>query len=64
MVKVMMAAGLALLVAGCPSAHTGSLCNLGAFRTDPGASERWTNGEKDQLIVLNETGESLCGWKP
>jgi hypothetical protein len=63
MVKIVMAAGLALLLAGC-GAHAGSLCSVGAFRPDPGASERWTDGEKDQLIVLNESGERICGWKP
>lgn len=48
----------------CSTTRTGSLCTVGPFRPDAGASERWTDNEKDQLIVLNESGERICGWKP
>lgn len=34
------------------------------FEPNRGTSTRWTIGEKEQLIVLNETGERFCGWKP
>lgn len=61
--KVISVVAVALLTAAC-SAHTGSLCTVGPFRPDPGAGERWTASEKDQLIVLNESGEQICGWKP
>lgn len=65
MVKLFAPLLLAALVAGCATtAPTGSLCTVGPFRPDAGAGERWTDGEKDQLIVLNESGEKLCGWKP
>lgn len=65
MVKVVSALVLALLLAGCATTKpTGSLCTIGPFRPDTGASERWTDAEMDQLIVLNESGEAICGWKP
>lgn len=65
MVKLFLALSLAAMLAGCSTTQpTGSLCTVGPFRPDPGAGERWTDGEKDQLIVLNESGEKLCGWKP
>ena len=61
---ILLATGAAML-AGCTTTQpTGSLCTVGPFRPDDGAGERWTDGEKDQLIVLNESGEKLCGWKP
>ena len=63
--KVTAALVLAAMLAGCATTQpTGSLCTVGPFRPDAGAGERWTDGEKDQLIVLNESGEKLCGWKP
>lgn len=65
MVKVTAALLLALVLAGCATTKpTGSLCTVGPFRPDAGASERWTDDEMDQLIILNESGEALCGWKP
>ena len=65
MVKVISVALAALMLTGCSTVpRTGSLCTVGPFRPDTGASQRWTDGEKDQLIVLNESGEKICGWKP
>lgn len=66
MVKVILAVLAATLMVGCTTTTqpTGSLCTVEPFRPDTGASERWTDGEKDQLIVLNESGEKICGWKP
>lgn len=65
MVKVAVALLLALVLAGCTTTKpTGSLCTVGPFRPDAGASDRWTDDEMDQLIVLNESGEKICGWKP
>lgn len=61
-----------LMLAGC--AHSpipiGIPCDVfeadgkAGFEPDRGASTRWTSGEKEQLIVLNETGERFCQWKP
>lgn len=64
MVKIVVVLAFVAILAGCSSTRTGSLCTVGPFRPDPGASERWTADEMDQLIVLNESGEKLCGWKP
>ena len=56
---------VSVVLTGCATTKpTGSLCTVGPFRPDTGAAERWTEGEMDQLIVLNESGEKLCGWKP
>lgn len=62
----------ALLLTGC--AHSpipiGIPCDVFArdgktgLEPDRGAAKRWTESEKEQLIVLNETGERFCGWKP
>ncbi len=61
--KALIALALCVVLAGCQTTRTGSLCTVGPFLTDAGASTRWTDGEKDQLIVLNESGEKICGWK-
>lgn len=53
-----------MVMAGCSAtARTGSLCTAGPIITDAGASTRWTENEQDQLTVLNESGEKICGWK-
>lgn len=63
--KIAIAIALVLALAGCATTRpTGSLCTVGPFRPDAGVTERWTDDEMDQLIVLNESGERLCGWKP
>jgi len=63
--KIIAALLCAGIITGCATtATTGSLCTVGPFRPEAGAGERWTDGEKDQLIALNESGEKLCDWKP
>lgn len=63
--KVVLAVVLALALAGCATTQqTGSLCTVGPFRPDSGASERFTDDEIDQVIIWNESGEEICGWKP
>ncbi len=62
--KALIAITLCALLAGCQTTRTGSLCSVGPFIPDAGASARWTAAEKDQLILLNESGEQICGWKP
>lgn len=63
--KIITAVLLAAVLAGCATTKpTGSLCTVGPFRPDAGAGERWTEAEIDQLIVLNESGEQICGWTP
>lgn len=64
MVKTFIAIALCIALAGCSTtARTGSLCTVGPFIPDAGASTRWTENEQDQLIVLNESGEQICGWR-
>ena len=59
--KALVICAVALLLAGCSSFRTGSLCTAGPFIPDEGAAQRWT---KSELIVLNEAGEEICGWRP
>jgi hypothetical protein len=61
--RIIAAAMLCMLLSGCSTTHTGSLCTVGPFIPDTGASERWTVGEKRQLVTLNGAGEAICGWK-
>lgn len=61
--KILIAIGLCALVAGCSTTRTGSLCPLGAFYLDAGASTRLTRGEKEYVATLNTSGEAICGWK-
>ena len=55
----------ALLLGGCATmpVQVGLPCNVGPFTPDKGASERFTRNEKEQVVVLNETGQRYCGWK-
>ena len=54
-----------LALAGC--AHSpipiGLPCTVGPVILDEGASTRLTRGEKEQIVVINRTGEQLCRWK-
>lgn len=65
--KVTIAVGVMLILSGCSSLMprtTGSLCSVGPFITDPGATERLTRAEKEYQITLNEAGAQVCGWSP
>lgn len=61
--KMIAAALLCMFLAGCSTTRTGSLCTIGPFIPDTGASERWTVAEKRQLVTLNNSGEAICGWR-
>jgi uncharacterized protein YceK len=61
MAKALVIIAACLLLAGCST--TGSLCTAGPIIPDAGASTRWTENEQDQVIVLNESGEEICGWR-
>lgn len=54
------------MLAGCATmpAQTGSLCPVGPFIGDPGASSRLTRAEKEYVVTLNQAGEKVCGWTP
>jgi hypothetical protein len=64
----LMHLGLALaiiaILSGCTmGARTGSLCTAGPIILDQGASDRLTREEKEQIVALNQSGETICGWK-
>lgn len=44
------------------STVSGSLCPVGPFIGDPGASQRLTRAEKEYVVTLNKSGERICGW--
>lgn len=58
-----MVAAMCAMLAGCSSTRTGSLCTVGPIILDQGATTRLTRGEKEQIVVLNQSGEAICGWK-
>lgn len=60
--KLIAAAILCLLLAAC-SPTMGNLCTAGPIIADPGANERWTRSEKEQVAGLNKAGESICRWR-
>ncbi len=63
---LIMLAGLALFfLSGCALSPImgGSLCPVGPFIGDPGASSRLTRAEKEYVVTLNNSGEKVCGWK-
>lgn len=66
MVKGLVIAALVLpLLGACALAPLGFMpCNVGPIRPDSGWATRWTRDEKEQAVVLNETGEKYCGWRP
>lgn len=51
------------LLAAC-SPTVGNLCSAGPIIADPGANERWTRGEKEQVVGLNNAGAEICRWRP
>lgn len=64
-IAMRVAAGVGLLVlAACATmpTQTGSLCPVGPFIGDPGASSRLTRAEKEYVVTLNQAGEKVCGW--
>lgn len=62
--KIALVALLVASLAGCSTFPGGSLCAVGPFITDPGATERLTRGEKEYQVTLNEAGRQICGWSP
>lgn len=64
MVKALMLLPL-LALAGCATMPipVGLPCNVGPIILDKGASTRLTRGEKEQIVVINKAGETLCRWK-
>lgn len=50
-----------LTLAGCTT--PGTLCGVGPFQADAGFETRLTRAEKEQIYVLNRSGEDVCGWE-
>jgi hypothetical protein len=60
--KIIAMAVLGLLLAGCSTARTGSLCTA-AIHPRYGR-QRALDGHGEPLAVtLNSSGEAICGWK-
>lgn len=53
-----------LALAGCATSPIpiGLPCTVGPVVLDKGASTRLTRSEKEQIVVINNTGEKLCRW--
>jgi hypothetical protein len=66
MVKTLTACILLLALAGCATSPIplGLPCSVGPIYLDKGASSRLTRHEKEQVVTINETGATLCRWKP
>lgn len=54
-----------LMLGGCATSPIpiGLPCTVGPVVLDKGASTRLTRAEKEQVFVINRTGERLCRWK-
>jgi hypothetical protein len=53
-------------LAGCATSPIplGLPCSVGPIYLDKGASTRLTRHEIEQVVTINETGATLCRWKP
>lgn len=60
--KVILTLPLLAGLSFCAPSYTGSLCPVGPFIADPGATSRLTRSEKEYVVTLNEAGEKVCGW--
>jgi hypothetical protein len=61
---ILIAVWMGLSLAACATAplYAGIPCSIGPILLDSGASKRLTRDEKEQIVVLNESGEKFCGW--
>lgn len=61
-------AAIAMVLSLGACAHSpipiGLPCSVGPIYPSEGFQKRWTRSEKSQVLLVNETGEKLCGWKP
>lgn len=62
--KVILTLPVLALLSFCSTMPTGSLCSVGPFITDPGATQRLTRAEKEYQVTLNTAGSQICGWTP
>lgn len=61
-IRLIAVTPLLLFLGFCQTMATGSLCPVGPFVADPGATERLTRSEKEYVATLNQSGEVICGW--
>lgn len=54
-----------LMLAGCATSPIpiGLPCTVGPVILDKGANTRLTRSEKEQVVIINKAGETLCRWK-
>lgn len=55
---------MAMLLGACSANTSGNLCSAGPIIADPGADQRWTRSEKEQVVGLNNAGADICRWRP
>lgn len=61
--KLFVVALAALTLSSCATTPPiSNLCTAGPIVLSPGATERLTRTEKEQIVVLNESGADICGW--
>lgn len=61
--RIWVSIAAVLILSGCASVPTGSLCTAGPIVLDEGATERLTRSEKEQIVTLNNAGEQICEWE-
>lgn len=60
--KALIAIALVLVLAGCKTTQpVGSLCTAGPIILD--RNDQLTRATGEQIITLNNAGESICGWR-
>lgn len=62
--KLIGAVVLSGVLAACSATTSGNLCSAVPIIADPGANERWTRSEKEQVVGLNNAAVEICGIRP
>ena len=63
-IRLALVTPMLLALGFCSTMPTGTLCSVGPFIGDPGASQRLSRSEKEYVVSLNESGQQICGWSP
>jgi hypothetical protein len=61
-IRVLAILAIIAPLAACETFGTGGLCAIGPGRPQPG--DVLTRKTKEWVVLVNETGEQVCGWKP
>lgn len=68
MTRIISAAAIALVLAGCASQPKGGFCLTGSVQpiTEAMIADKSAGGRKalESAVANNELGERLCGWRP